>query len=102
MAWGAISDVGVVTRTEGLAAMLEKRSGMVPIPASQALAELGRALALGEVAVTVAPLDLQRLATLLPVARAPRMAALAPAHEGAGDGAGAHETLAERWPRTAA
>lgn len=97
--WGAIADVGVVTRTEGLADWLEKRAGMAAMPSAEALAELGRALAEGQVCVTVAPLDMQRLGDTLPGARAARLAALAPAR--AADGSQARQTLAERWAATA-
>lgn len=95
VAWGAIRDVGVVTRTEGLEEMLRKRSGIAALDAVDALQQLGRALADGEVAVSVSALDLSR-GSVLPVVRAPRMAALRPAGGDAADLSG--QTLAERWP----
>ena len=100
IAWGAIRDVGVVTRTAGLANLLEKRSGIAATDSDQALAELGRMMASGAVAVSVAPFNVQRLAEMLQVAMAPRFRPLAP--EGAEAGGAARETLAERWASTPA
>jgi acyl transferase domain-containing protein/NADPH:quinone reductase-like Zn-dependent oxidoreductase/acyl carrier protein len=100
IAWGAIKDVGVVTRTAGLAGLLEKRSGIGATHSDDALAELGRMMAAGAVAVSVAPFNVQRLAEMLPAAKVPRFMPLAPAGGVEASGA-ARETLAERWPHLA-
>ncbi len=95
MAWGAIQDVGVLTRHAGVQALLQQRTGMAATPAAQALAELGAMLGAGAGVVSVAQFNLQRLAELLPAARSPRFATLAP--QGGGDAAGAgRESLVAR------
>jgi phthiocerol/phenolphthiocerol synthesis type-I polyketide synthase C len=99
VAWGAIRDVGVVTRIEGLEDMLKKRSGIAALDAADALQELGRALAAQEVCASVSALDMSR-GSILAVVRAPRMEALRPAGGEAADLGG--QTLAERWPGVAA
>ena len=99
VAWGAIRDVGIVTRVEGLEQMLQKRSGIAALDAADALVELGKALAAGEVASSVSAMDMSR-ASILWVVRAPRMAALRPAGADTLDSGG--QTLAERWPGVAA
>lgn len=99
VAWGAIRDVGVVTRIDGLEDMLRKRSGIAALDAAEALKELGLALARGEVAASVSALDLSR-GGMLSVVRAPRMAALRPAGSETMEMSG--QTLAERWPEVPA
>ena len=101
MGWGAIKDVGVLTRHAGVEALLQQRTGMAATPARQALAELGRMLSAQACSVAVAQFNLQRLGELLPSARAPRFSALAP--QGGGEGAGlVRQTLAERLGGAAA
>jgi acyl transferase domain-containing protein/NADPH:quinone reductase-like Zn-dependent oxidoreductase/acyl carrier protein len=95
VAWGAIRDVGVVTRIEGLEEMLQKRSGIAALDAAEALEELGRALAGREVCASVSALDLSR-GSVLAAVRAPRMSGLRPAGSEALDTGG--QSLAERWP----
>ena len=95
IAWGAIKDVGVLTRNTTLDAQLQQRSGLAATPAHLALAELGRMLACGASVVSVAQFNVQRLTELLAAARAPRFTRLAP--KSGGEVAGiARQTLAER------
>ncbi|MGO4440782.1 type I polyketide synthase [Rhizobium sp. RAF56] len=46
--WGAISDAGIVSRDQSLADRLRRTTGVVGIRASEALAQLGRLLVMGE------------------------------------------------------
>ena len=101
IAWGAIKDVGVLTRHSGLDVLVAQRSGIAATPADQALAELGQMLGAGAAVVSVAQFNVQRLGDLLAATRTPRFAALAP--QGGLDSAGAvRQSLAERMPGTAA
>jgi phthiocerol/phenolphthiocerol synthesis type-I polyketide synthase C len=51
--WGAISDAGIIARDKSLADRLRRTTGVVGIRASEALAQLGRLLALGNAAAPV-------------------------------------------------
>lgn len=46
--WGAISDVGILARDRQLGQRLRRTTGVVGIPSNEALAHLGRVLALGD------------------------------------------------------
>jgi len=81
VAWGAIKDVGVLARNTGVEEMLQNRVGLAAIPAAEALADLGRLMAVDATRVSVAQFNLQRLGALLPATRTPRF--LAMAQEGA-------------------
>jgi acyl transferase domain-containing protein/NAD(P)-dependent dehydrogenase (short-subunit alcohol dehydrogenase family)/acyl carrier protein len=78
IAWGAISDVGVLARQAGVQDMLQKRTGLGAIPAADALADLGRLLSVDATRVSVAQFNLARLGALLPGTRTPRFLPLAP------------------------
>jgi acyl transferase domain-containing protein/NAD(P)-dependent dehydrogenase (short-subunit alcohol dehydrogenase family)/aryl carrier-like protein len=78
VAWGAIKDVGVLARNTGVEEMLQNRTGLAAIPASEALADLGRLMAVHATRVSVAQFNLQRLGTLLPGTRTPRFLPMAP------------------------
>ena len=52
--WGAISDAGIIARDRSLADRLRRTTGVVGIRANEALAQLGRLLALGN---SVAPVQ---------------------------------------------
>ena len=78
VAWGAIKDVGVLTRHAGVEEMLQKRTGLGAIPAAEALADLGRLMGLNATRVSVAQFNLQRLGALLPGTRTPRFLPMAP------------------------
>jgi NADPH:quinone reductase-like Zn-dependent oxidoreductase/acyl transferase domain-containing protein/acyl carrier protein len=51
--WGAIADVGLIARDKQLGHRLRRSTGVVPMRSSEALAHLGRLLALGEAAEPV-------------------------------------------------
>ncbi|WP_175577166.1 type I polyketide synthase [Rhizobium oryziradicis] len=51
--WGAISDAGIIARDKSLADRLRRTTGVVGIRASEALAQLGRLLALGNAAAPI-------------------------------------------------
>ncbi len=76
--WGAIQDVGFLTRHENVRDMLKARTGLDATPAHDALADLGRVLAAGASRVSVARFDLQRLHQMLPAARVPRFLPIVP------------------------
>lgn len=79
LAWGAISDVGVLARKKGLAEALAKRVGVVGMPAREALALMAEALALekqgGPSTLAVGSLDWSA-AQRLPALSSPTFAAL--------------------------
>ncbi|TVP70860.1 MAG: SDR family NAD(P)-dependent oxidoreductase [Rhodobacteraceae bacterium] len=76
--WGAIRDVGFLTRHENVRDMLKTRTGLDATPAGEALEDLGRTLAAGSSRVSVARFDLQRLHQMLPAARVPRFLPIVP------------------------
>ena len=79
LAWGAISDVGVLARKKGLAEALAKRVGVVGMPAREALELMAQALALEtdgtRRAIAVGSLDWSA-ARRLPALGSPTFAAL--------------------------
>lgn len=79
LAWGAISDVGVLARKKGLAEALAKRVGVVGMPAREALGLMAEALALDATAsasaMAVGSLDWSA-ARRLPALASPTFAAL--------------------------
>ncbi|MBS9478928.1 type I polyketide synthase [Ancylobacter radicis] len=91
MAWGAISDVGVLARDGATSEKLSRRLGLGMLSAADALEELGRALGSPDTpaAHVHAPID-WRAARELTVMRGAAFAALRPGPEetieGAGDG----------------
>jgi acyl carrier protein len=91
--WGAIKDAGFLTRHEAVAGMLKTRTGLDATPADEALADLGRLLAVGAARVSVARFDLQRLGHMLPGARVPRFLPIIP--KGAADSLATEETLGD-------
>jgi acyl transferase domain-containing protein/NADPH:quinone reductase-like Zn-dependent oxidoreductase/acyl carrier protein len=91
--WGAIKDAGFLTRHEAVAGMLKSRTGLDATPAHEALADLGRLLAVGATRVSVARFDLQRLGQMLPGARVPRFVPIIP--KGASASLQSEETLAD-------
>jgi aryl carrier-like protein len=78
VAWGAIKDVGVLTRNAGVEEMLQNRTGLAAISAAEALVDLGRLMAVDATRVSVAQFNLQRLGALLPGTRTPRFRPMAP------------------------
>lgn len=76
--WGAIKDVGFLTRNQAVEEMLETRAGMAATPARVALAELGRLLASGATAVAAAQFNMMRLGQSLAGARTPRFSSFFP------------------------
>ncbi|MDE1175177.1 MAG: SDR family NAD(P)-dependent oxidoreductase [Edaphobacter sp.] len=70
--WGAIKDVGFLTRHENVAEMLRTRTGMDATPSEEALSELGRLTAAGVTRMCVARFDLQKLGRVLPGTLVPR------------------------------
>jgi acyl carrier protein len=91
--WGAIKDAGFLTRHEAVAGMLKSRTGLDATPAHEALADLGRLLAVGATRASVARFDLQRLGQMLPGARVPRFLPIIP--KGAAASLQSEETLAD-------
>ena len=77
VAWGAIKDVGILARHDGLEDLLQNRTGMSSTPSADALADLGRLMALGATRVSVAGFNIQRLGALLQGTRTPRFLPLA-------------------------
>jgi acyl transferase domain-containing protein/NADPH:quinone reductase-like Zn-dependent oxidoreductase/acyl carrier protein len=79
LAWGAISDVGVLARKKGLAEALAKRVGVVGMPAREALGLMAEALAReaegGPAAIAVGSLD-WGAAKRLPALASPTFASL--------------------------
>jgi phthiocerol/phenolphthiocerol synthesis type-I polyketide synthase C len=70
--WGAIADVGVLTRNQTAREGLQARLGAAAIPAAQALGMLGKVLEEGNGAVAVMDIDWHTLKRLLPSADNPR------------------------------
>jgi acyl carrier protein len=70
--WGAIKDVGFLTRHGNVAEMLRTRTGMDATPSDEALRDLGRLASAGVTRMCVARFDLQRLGRILPGTLVPR------------------------------
>jgi acyl transferase domain-containing protein/NADPH:quinone reductase-like Zn-dependent oxidoreductase/SAM-dependent methyltransferase/acyl carrier protein len=77
VAWGAIKDVGILARNVGVEEMLQNRTGLGALPASEALIDLGRLMAVDATRASVAQFNIQRLGTLLPGTRTPRFLPMA-------------------------
>jgi len=97
--WGAIKDTGFLTRHANVADMLKNRSGLDATPAAEALAELGRLLAVGASRVCIARFNLQRLGQMLAGARVPRFLPIIP--QGLSAEAQSTESLADLLKVTA-
>ena len=97
--WGAIRDAGFLTRHQQVADMLKSRTGLDATPAHEALADLGRLLAVGATRVSVGRFDLQRLGQMLPGARVPRFLSLIPKNAAAG-ALGSEDTLVTLLAKT--
>ncbi|MFG1383388.1 SDR family NAD(P)-dependent oxidoreductase [Xanthobacter versatilis] len=99
VAWGAISDAGVIAKQEALGQRLARATGVAGIASSEALAFLGRLMARGQEAgpVTVyAQVNQTAIASQLAVLKTPTFPRLfsAAANETGGDGAPLPECLA--------
>jgi acyl transferase domain-containing protein/NADPH-dependent curcumin reductase CurA/acyl carrier protein/ubiquinone/menaquinone biosynthesis C-methylase UbiE len=97
--WGAIKDVGFLTRHGNVAEMLRTRTGMDATPSDDALRELSRLSSIGSTRMCVARFDLTRLGRILPGTLVPRfMPIVTPA---AASLLSAEETLASRLQQAA-
>jgi NADPH:quinone reductase-like Zn-dependent oxidoreductase/acyl carrier protein len=89
VAWGAIGDVGHLTRNAVVARLLAERLGVKPLAPARALDRMEQAIRSGAPQVALAEMSWSRLATLPGVARAPKFALVReflndPADEGTG------------------
>jgi acyl carrier protein len=85
--WGPIADAGVLARDADTAATLERRTGVGPMPAQEALSALPALLGAGAPVVHLARVAWATLSAGLPVLGEPAYAALRAARREGGEGA---------------
>jgi len=85
--WGPIADAGVLARDAATAETLERRTGVAPMPAEEALAALPALLGAGLPVVHLARVAWGGLSAALPILAEPAYAAVHAAPEAAAEGA---------------
>ena len=85
--WGPIADAGVLSRDAATAETLERRTGVAPMPAQEALAALPALMASGAPAVHLARVTWASLSAGLPILAEPGYAAVRGTREGGAEGA---------------
>lgn len=85
--WGPIADAGVLARDAATAETLERRTGVAPMPAQEALAALPALLAAGVPVAHLARVTWATLSAGLPILAEPAYAAVRAAREGGAEGA---------------
>lgn len=85
--WGPIADAGVLARDAATAETLERRTGIAPMPAEEALAALPALLGAGVPVVHLARVGWGGLSAALPILREPAFAAVRAAPDATADGA---------------
>lgn len=85
--WGPIADAGVLSRDAATAETLERRTGVAPMPAQEALAALPALLASGVAVAHLARVTWGTLSAGLPILAEPAYAAVRAAREGGAEGA---------------
>ncbi|MEO3470243.1 SDR family NAD(P)-dependent oxidoreductase [Roseomonas sp. CAU 1739] len=85
--WGPIADAGVLARDAATAETLERRTGVAPMPAQEALAALPVLLGSGVAVAHLARVTWAALSAGLPILAEPGYAAVRSAREGGADGA---------------
>ena len=95
--WGAIDDVGFLSRNEEIKEALQSRMGGAALASATALDVLDQLLVQDHPAVGVLELDWAALSRFLPSAKAPKFRELARQDEGSGDGDDSAEL--QRWLR---
>ncbi len=85
--WGPIADAGVLARDAATAQTLERRTGVAPMPAQEALSALPALLASGVAVAHVARVAWAGLSSALPILAEPAYAAVRTAREGGAEGA---------------
>ncbi|NKE16315.1 type I polyketide synthase [Neoroseomonas oryzicola] len=99
--WGPIADAGVLARDAATAETLERRTGVAPLPAQEALAALPAILAARIPVAHVARIGWGALGSALPVLAEPAYAAIRAAREAATGGADLREELRALPPEQA-
>ncbi|MBR0679869.1 SDR family NAD(P)-dependent oxidoreductase [Roseomonas eburnea] len=85
--WGPIADTGVLARDAVTAGTLERRTGVAPMPAQEALSALPALLRAGVPVAHLARVTWSSLSSALPVLAEPAYAAVRTAREGGAEGA---------------
>jgi NADPH:quinone reductase-like Zn-dependent oxidoreductase/acyl carrier protein len=85
--WGPIADAGVLARDAATAETLERRTGVAPMPAQEALSALPALLDAGVPVAHLARIAWAHLSAGLPVLAEPAYAAVRAAREGTAEGA---------------
>ncbi len=85
--WGPIADAGVLARDAATAATLERRTGVAPMPAQEALAALPALLASGAAVVHLARVAWAGLSAGLPIMAEPAYGGVRTARESGAEGA---------------
>lgn len=87
MGWGPIADAGVLARDTATAETLERRTGVAPMPAQEALSALPAILASGVPVAHLARVAWGTLSAGLPILAEPAYVAVRAAREGGAEGA---------------
>jgi len=85
--WGPIADAGILARDAATAETLERRTGVAPMPAQEALSALPAILAAGVPVAHVARVTWGTLSAGLPILGEPAYAGVRAAREGGAEGA---------------
>ena len=85
--WGPIADAGVLARDAATAETLERRTGVAPMPAQEALSALPALVGSGVPVAHLARVTWASLSSALPVLAEPAYAAVRAAREGGAEGA---------------
>jgi acyl transferase domain-containing protein/NADPH:quinone reductase-like Zn-dependent oxidoreductase/acyl carrier protein len=85
--WGPIADAGLLAREAATAEALERRTGVAPMPAAEALAALPALLAAGVPVVHLARIGWSQLTAGLPILAEPAYAAVRAARQDGAEGA---------------
>jgi NADPH:quinone reductase-like Zn-dependent oxidoreductase/SAM-dependent methyltransferase/short-subunit dehydrogenase/acyl carrier protein len=99
VAWGAIADVGFVSRNEALAETLATRFGLNSMPPDVALAALGRLMAEGRTCAVVSEIDWSLMPGRLPLAAGGRFDEINEARASAATDTGTLRSLLAGLPR---
>lgn len=99
--WGPIADAGVLAREAATAETLERRTGVAPMPAAEALAALPALLAAGAPVVHLARIGWTQLTAGLPILAEPAYAAVRAARQDSAEGADLRAALRALPPEEA-
>jgi acyl transferase domain-containing protein/acyl carrier protein len=99
--WGPIADAGVLARDVATAQTLERRTGVAPMAAQDALGALPALIGSGAPVVHLARVTWASLSAALPILAEPAYAAIRTAHQGGSEGADLRAELRALPPEVA-